>query len=444
MDGTDARIAEWVSVHHGGTVLQTRKQARWRPVWFVDVERGGERATLMVRGDRTDAAPLFPLEHEMRFQQLLEEDGIPVPHVYGWSDDPRAFVTDCVPGENNFDTATGDERAAVMNEYMSILARLHQLDPDRYARAGITRAATPAGAGTIGMEVYVAGYRATKVRPDPFLEFILGWLARNPVDPHGREAPVVWDSGQFHHQDGRITAILDLELGHVGDPMMDLAGFRMRDTVLGFGDMNVLYDQYAKHSGAPVDVDAIMHHHLAFTLSNQLAFHAALAQPPASSDYMTNMQWCSETNLFALEALAEILGVEQLETVEMPEPRRSPVATAHDHLVRSLRGLELADEYERHQLRIAFRLARHLQRYDEIGDELTAADLDDLAAFLGRRPTTWEEGDAALEAFVLADRGAHDQELLQLFHRRHLRYKMLVGPAGSAMATHHPIQRFSG
>jgi hypothetical protein len=52
---------------------------------------------------------------------------------------------------------------------------------------------------------------------------------------------------------------------------------------------------------------------------------------------------------------------------------------------------------------------RHLlQRYDEIGDDLTAADLDDL----------------------------------QLFHRRFVRYKMLTGSAGSAMATHHPIQRF--
>ena len=57
----------------------------------------------MVRGDRTDAAPLFPLEHEMRFQELLEADGIPVAHVYGWVDEPRAFVIDVVPGENNFD-----------------------------------------------------------------------------------------------------------------------------------------------------------------------------------------------------------------------------------------------------------------------------------------------------------------------------------------------------
>jgi hypothetical protein len=157
---------------------------------------------------------------------------------------------------------------------------------------------------------------------------------------------------------------------------------------------------------------------------------------------MTNMQWASETNLFALEGLAEIMGIDQLESVEMPEPRRSPVANAHAHLVQSLRSLDVGDEYARHRVRIAFRLARHLQRFDEIGDACTEADLDDLRDLLGRRPGTWQEGDAALEDFVLADRGAHDVELLQLFHRRYLRYKMLCGPEGSAMARHEPIQKF--
>ncbi len=442
VDGTDERLTAWCREHLDAQVTGIRQQARWRPVWFLDVERDGATSTVMVRGDRTDAAPLFPLEHEMRFQQLLEADGIPVAHVYGWCDEPRAFVIDVVPGENNFDAATDEQREAVMDEYMGLLARIHALDPEPYVRAGITRGATPSQSGRVGLDVYLAGYRATKVRPDPFLEFCLGWIDRNPVDTHGREAPVVWDSGQFHQQDGHITAILDLELGHLGDPMMDLAAFRMRDTVLAFGDMNALYDSYAKHSGAPVDLDAIMHHHFVFALTNQLVFHAALAAPPAASDYMTNMQWASETNLFAIEALAEILGVDTLDTVETPEPRDSPVAGAHEHLVRSLRSLDLADEYERHQLRIAFRLARHLQRFDEIGDACTDADLDELEEFLGRRPATWQAGDAELEKFVLADRGAHDEELLQLFHRRYLRYKMLCGPEGSAMARHEPIQKF--
>jgi aminoglycoside phosphotransferase (APT) family kinase protein len=436
------RIADWVRAHVGGDVVQIRRQPRWRPVWLVDVERDGESLELMVRGDRTATAPLFPLEHEMRFQELLEEGGIPVPHVYGWCDEPRAFVTDRIAGENNFEHATEEERASVMDDYMRILARIHALDVDKFARGGITRADTPQQSGRIGMEVYERGYRRTKQRPDPFLEFCLGWLARNPLPEADREAVVVWDSGQFHHHGGKVLAVLDLELGHIGDPMMDLAGFRMRDTVIGFGDMNDLYKQYEAHGGHTVDIDAVQHHHFAFTLSNQLAFHAALAAPTPETDYMTNMQWCSETNLFAVEALAEILGIEELDPVDVPEARVSPVAVAHEHLVGSIRRLDLTDEFDRHQVRIAFRLARHLQRVDEIGDALTEADLDDLAPLVGRRPATWQEGDAALEEFVLADGGAHDEELVQLFHRRYLRYKLTLGPAGSAMATHHPIQRF--
>jgi hypothetical protein len=87
-------------------------------------------------------------------------------------------------------------------------------------------------------------------------------------------------------------------------------------------------------------------------------------------------------------------------------------------------------------------LARHLQRVEEIGSECTDADLDDLRELLGRRPATWQDGDAALERFVLADDGAHDAELVVLFHRRLWRAHQQLGPAGSAMTRHLPIQRF--
>jgi hypothetical protein len=332
-----------------------------------------------------------------------------------------------------------------MDDYMGILARVHALDPTPFGDAGILRAPEPAQSGMIGMQAYEQAYRRVKKRPDPFLEFCLGWLARNPADTKGREAPVVWDSGQFHQRDGRIAALLDLEIGHVGDPMMDLAAFRMRDTILGYGDMGELYDRYAEITGEPVDVAAIQHHHFAFTLTNQLAFHAALADPPAHSDFMTNLQWCSETNLFAVEALGEILGIE-LPEVALPEPREpaeSPIAIAHRHLVHSLRTLDAGDAHAQHQLRILFRLARHVARFDEIGDGLTEADLDDLDALLGRRPASWQEGDAALEQYVFEDGGAHDRELIVLFHRRLSRLKAQLGPAGSAMARHLPIQPFT-
>ena len=442
-DDSTGKVAGWLETHLGGRVVAIARQPRWRPVWFADVERDGERLALCVRGDRTDMPLIFPLDHEMRFQALLHDHGIPVARVHGWIDDPCAYVMERVPGRNDFANASDEERRAVVDDYLRILARLHALDPRPFVEAGIVRAPSPAESGLVGMARYERVYRSTKRHPEPFTEFCLGWLRRHPPQSRGREAPVVWDSGQFHHRDGRVVALLDLELGHLGDPMLDLAGWRMRDTIVGYGDFAKLYDRYAELRGEPVDLDAIRLHHFAFALTNQLAFGAALRDPVADSDLMTNLQWCCETNLFATEALAEILDVE-LPSVEVPAPRDSQAAAGHEHLVGSLRRIESDDEFLRYKTRIAFRLARHLQRLDEIGDALAAADLDDLHALLGSRPASWRDGEALLERFVLADagEGRHDEALLRVFHRRNLRAQMALGPAGSAMARHLPIQGF--
>jgi len=435
------RLQAWLATNIGGEVRRAERQPRWRPVWFVDVERDGQLLELCVRGDRLDFGGVFPLEHEMLAQRMLDERGIPVAHVHGWCDEPRAIVMDRVGGSPDFSAVSEQDRDAVMDDYMSILARLHSIDVEPFAQAGLARAETPQHSGELGMQRYEQGYRMTKKRPDPFLEFCLAWLRRHPLRNPGREAVIVWDSGQFHHADGKIVALLDLELAHIGDPMMDLAAFRMRDTVLGYGDMSRLYDRYSEATGQPVDIEAVQHHHFAFTLSNQLAFHAALAEPTPGSDYMTNLQWCCETNRFAVEALAELLGVELAE-VETPDIDTSPVAAAHEHLVRSLRTSAPAQGFGAYQTRIAFRLARHLLRFDQIGRQITDADLDDLHGLLGHRPDSWQDGDAELERYVLEDDGRHDEELVLLFHRRLSRAQMLLGPAGSAMTRHLPIQSF--
>jgi hypothetical protein len=93
-------------------------------------------------------------------------------------------------------------------------------------------------------------------------------------------------------------------------------------------------------------------------------------------------------------------------------------------------------------VRTAFRLARHLQRSDEIGAASEAADLDDLGALLGTRPRDWREGDLLLERFVLGDDGCRDVALVRLFHRRTHRAQRLLGPEGSAMTRHNPIPGF--
>jgi aminoglycoside phosphotransferase (APT) family kinase protein len=437
------QVRAWLETELGGTVTGLRRQPRWRPVWFAEVERDGERLELVVRGDRTDMPLIFPLDHEMRLQQVLYDQGIPTPKVHGMIDEPLAYVMDRVGGQQDFTGTSDADRRSAVDDYLQILARLHTLPLEPFVEAGIMRAASPEESGTFGLSRYEAVFRSTKNGPDPFMEFCLGWLHRNPPQSHGRESAIVWDSGQFHQADGKIVAVLDLEIGHIGDPMMDLAAWRMRDTIVGYGDFGELYARYEELVGAPVDVDALMVHHFAFTLTNQLALGQAVRRPDADTDLMTNMQWCYETNLFATEALAEILDVD-LPEVDEPTPQRSRATTALHHMSDVLRAVQVDDEFVRYRLRALFRESRHAARTDEIGEELSEDDLDDLEDLLGFRPADWFEGEAELERFVQADAttGAHDVELLQLFHARNLRAHMLLGPAGSAMATHLPIQTF--
>lgn len=435
-------IDGWIANHLGARVVSITRQARWRAAWLVDAERDGIPLPLVVRGERGADIPMqFPLRHEMSLQKTLAEQGIAVPTVYGWIDKLPAYVMARVEGQPGFDGLSTEQRDALMRDYMATLARLHRLPLEPFIAAGVERAATPAASGRYGIDRFENVWRAGKSAPNPFLEFVLGWLKRNPVDTRGRESAIVWDSGQLHQQDGRLIALLDVEIGHIGDPMMDLAAPRMRDTVLHFGDFTVLYDAYERAGGFPVDLDAVRLHHIAFTLTNEMAFRNSLNQPSAESDYMTNLHWCSETNLHAIEALGERLDID-LDRPEIPSAAPTRAGVAHGQLIEMLRGTSIDDDYATYRLRVAFRLARYLRREDEVGRGLTNADLADLVPLLGARPATWQEGDAALEHFVLSDDGEHDRELCNLFYRRQIRHKASLGPPGSAMAAHHACQVF--
>ncbi|MEX5637294.1 phosphotransferase family protein [Parafrankia sp. FMc2] len=449
---TEESVREWLQSELGEVVRMDR-QARWRPCWYVDVVRDGKTLPLYVRGPRVDTDPQFTLNHEMTLHRLLEENGIPVPHVHGSCDEPNFYVMDRVDGVFEFTDSTDAQRHAVVDQYLQALARMHSLDVQQFSDAGITRATAPELSWQPGMAAFERSYRSSKQRPDPLMEWGLAWCHRNPPDTGGREAPVVWDSGQFLHRDGQMLAMIDFEVGHIGDPMIDLAGWRMRGTIMNYGDFEDLYARYGEYRGEPVDLEAIRWHHFAFTLTNQLTFHAALAAPPLGSGYMTNLQWCTETNVMVVEAYADNFGID-LEQVEVPSPEVGPNAPAFGHLVESLRhfpatdgisstvGMSGASNVSTYEARMAFRLARHLQRFNEIGRKVVEADLDDLEPLLGHRPATWQEGEEALEKFVIDDNGVHDNELLHLFNRRTRRAHMLLGPEGSAMAQHHPCQPF--
>jgi aminoglycoside phosphotransferase (APT) family kinase protein len=412
------------------------RQTRWRPQWFIDCEFGGQTTKLVLRGERLQEQEQ-PLRDEVRFHRMLHERGIPVPEIYHWSESLNAVVMEFIPGDQPLIGLPKEERDTIVDEYVQALAKIHKLDPQPFVDAGVRR--------TTGTANQIQIFRENKKEPFPFLEFGIGWIERNPTRRLENPVPIVSDSGQFHHCDGHLQAVIDLEFGGLGDPLEDLTVWRMRDTIIDYGDFRRIYARYEELTGDKVDLDTVMRMHVAACFGNEIMFGNAVRDPLPETDLMTYMQWDSETNLMATEALAEVLGME-LPTVEVPPPRDLQAARTHGYLTALLGRLRPEENYIQEEIRRAFRAARHLQRVAEIGDALEKANLDDIHEVTGQRYENWRDANEGLERFVMADRetGKYDRELTWLFHRINLRIHMTMGPIGSKMATHYVCQRFDG
>ena len=56
----EARLRAFVEDATRGKVTRMERQVRWRPAWFVDVERDGRTLHLHLRGDRGGDIAIFP------------------------------------------------------------------------------------------------------------------------------------------------------------------------------------------------------------------------------------------------------------------------------------------------------------------------------------------------------------------------------------------------
>jgi aminoglycoside phosphotransferase (APT) family kinase protein len=430
------RAFDWVETHVG-RIVGAEAQARWRPCFYLDVERGdvegaGETLPLYFRGDRGEADHgVYPLEHEMRVLQLLEAQGLPVPHVYGFCSDPRGIVMERCPGRANLATAESDtEREDVLDQYVEFLARMHAIPLDELGSLGLEVPTTVEALGLGDFVPWERQYRSFKVRPEPLIEFVIRWIHANIPQGRERACLVHGDAGQFIFQEGRMTAVLDLELAYLGDPAADFAGMLCRDLSEPLGDLRRAVATYERCTGSPMDVRAIYFHTIRFGLCTPMVTAHLAAQPPAGLNWPQYLGWYLVYGRLPIELIAHLEDIE-LEPPQLPEAQLTRHAPASAWLAGALAAArDTAGEGALHyEVDTALRAAQYLERVDQFGAELEAQSLDDAAKLLGHRPATWVESDAALEALVLEASPGRTPDIVRVLHRHVLRQEFLLGPA---------------
>ncbi|MBI4517235.1 MAG: phosphotransferase family protein [Deltaproteobacteria bacterium] len=208
-----------------------------RETWLVDAEwtENGARALrpLIIRRDPTASVLETDRRTEYRVLIAAREMGVPVPRIYWleeesrWLDRPFMLM-ERIPGVAPpviFPITESDEtRRTIAQEFATYLARIHHADWRKLELEFLGVPSSGAAAALAQADWWEREYQRSKLEERPVLAAALHWLATHP--PRQSEIVLVhadYRAGNFLYDQGHITAILDWELAHLGDPMEDLA-----------------------------------------------------------------------------------------------------------------------------------------------------------------------------------------------------------------------------
>jgi aminoglycoside phosphotransferase (APT) family kinase protein len=245
-----------------------------RQAWAFDVEwrEGGDphrvSCVMLVKSEagqlETQVAPEFGT-----VRSLWGAD-VPVARAL-WMDETGAvigspfFVTERVAGTADMSLlrrpADDVEARAVAVDLALAAARLHRLE---WRSLGVDRVLTPAtvdDAAALQLSYWEDIFSRQRLEPLPVAVFAFDWLRDHPPDT--RRVSIVHGDlrfGNVLYEGGRITALLDWEMVHLGDPIEDLAwAYRSLWSLEKFLPLDEFLEQYSDAVGSPVDSDHFLY-----------------------------------------------------------------------------------------------------------------------------------------------------------------------------------------
>ena len=360
-----------------------------------------------------------------------------MPKFFGFNEEHGIILMERMTGSNDLSTAPDDDtRRQIMAEYIEQLAKLHQLDVESMQLSDMTIPRTPDDAafgGKFGfIEADFARWRR-HLRPEPFLELGIWWLHANVPSGERRVTFCQADTGpgQFMFADGHVTALIDWELAHIGDPMLDLGVMRMRNMLYPTGSLAAPLAQYERVSGRPIDRQALCFYTVMSMLLTPIGVSPVMQNPTARLEHtLPAFGWDATLRRGLGDALAEAIGME-IDPPYLPAPPPAPYPSLGDYLVEHLEVNCLpsaTDDAGRFQIDSAAGIARTVQLSSRIGAELLEADLDDMGLVLDRRPVGRDDGLARLSEIVAAGPADRLEQLVWLFARIERRREYLLKP----------------
>ena len=256
----EAELQPWITDATGRSVraLQRVAYGASRATYLVEMEAGGDLVARVDTGDGPMAGTELSLVREAAVYRALAGTGVRIPRLHAVAPDGTVLLTDRAPGTHEVNALPSAERHVVYDDYLDAIADLHDVDAMALDLPGHRRPSDGPSHARNELDLWAGILDARTRRPWPLARYtlaVLRELAPAVVDRtvlcHGDVGP-----GNFLHEGGRVTALLDWEFAHLGDPMDDLAWwvFRGHDMRGDCGDLGAQLARWSARTGIPVDL----------------------------------------------------------------------------------------------------------------------------------------------------------------------------------------------
>ena len=407
--GVTAEVRQWITDVTGAddlTLTQVSGGAS-RQAWFVDAHTGAGSRELFLRYDPRDPDPhsaFHPLQVEAEIMAELHRHGVTVPKVIAAHPVRQAVLLERAGGETWFRLIEDpDEQVRTARDFIAKLAALHRIDAADLTIPGLGTAGPVAGHvrdEIAAMRRRVAAYP----KPAPLLTFCIDWLERNIPDYDGPAVMVQGDTGpgNFMYADGIVTAIVDWELAHFGDPMDDIAWLSLRTVQDTFTDFPARLAEYAQLSGHPIDEGRVWYYRLfaetRLASMSPGSIDTRASVPPRSPDAGNSLIYGMLHRRLLVEALAHVVGIPEVH-VDLPDDgTASQYSHVYDATAAALSASvdRSSDALAQRYVKGAARLVKYLAEVDRAGAIVDAEEIAEIAALLGATPASVQQGRAAL------------------------------------------------
>ena len=419
-----SELASWVRQSTGVQVTGAERALSGgsRTTWLLDTDGAGSLAQLVLRlesGTGAFANTELTFEREALLYRALSSTPIPIPRLIAVADDGQKLLLSRAPGRADLRRESAESKRSALIKYVEELVRLHQLDISALSLPGYVHP-LDARAHALNEVCFWERLARSHGELDIELEFAFGWLHANPPERISGTSLLHGDSGpgNFIYDGGEITALIDWEFAHIGDPTDDLAWLAHRVVQAGESPQLAqdLIDHYLRASGRRIDPKGLQYYRclVLARCAVTAALSIATGGPLGRAAYRrAHRRFLRDTLL----KLVQITGA-PIDQPELPQAKTDNVSDCFDEaveqaaaLVSSTRG---AAKLQAIWLEWTVRFLRNSQRF---GSEISAANHRDAELAFGGASSA----PSSLAALVSAAGEVSDVGVLAALTRRAIR-----------------------